>query len=179
MSSKLRLLTAPADAGVRHGPDPGAFFGEAMSALASGVVVVTCRVDGRVWGTTVTAFASVSADPPTVLVSLDSGSRAAQAIAETGAFGVSLLAADQTAVARFCAQPGAAKFLDPSGEAFGGALAQLDCDVSDDIVVADHTVFFGRVVAAHAAGDADPLVYHRRGYRRIADMEESATCAAS
>ena len=40
---------------------PVAEFAEAMSALASGVVLVTCWLDGRPWGLTVTAFASVSA----------------------------------------------------------------------------------------------------------------------
>ena len=41
---------------------PVAEFAEAMSALASGVVLVTCWVGDRPWGMTVTAFASVSAD---------------------------------------------------------------------------------------------------------------------
>ena len=54
-----------------------------MSALASGVVLVTCWVGDRPWGMTVTAFASVSAEPPTVLVSLGSETTSARAIAAT------------------------------------------------------------------------------------------------
>jgi flavin reductase ActVB len=151
-------------------------FAEAMSTLASGVVLVTCRVDGRPWGMTVTAFASVSADPPTVLVSLTSEGRGAHAIAATRRFGVSVLAAEQLAVARFGAAPGAAKFLEAyvdradvpgASPTIDGALAHLDCEVSDALEVADHTVFFGEVRAARSL-DGPPLLYHRRGYRTLA-----------
>jgi flavin reductase (DIM6/NTAB) family NADH-FMN oxidoreductase RutF len=167
MSPNLSLITAAPSA---------AAFGEAMSALASGVAVVTCRVDGRPWGMTVTAFASVSTDPPTVLVSLGSRSRAAGAIDASGAFGVSILGADQVALARSCAQPGAAKFLDSAAP---GALAHLECTVSDAITVADHTVFFGGVEAASAARGGSALVYHRRGYHGIAEIERSSRCVAN
>ena len=57
-------------------------FREAMSSLASGVVIVTSWLGRRPWGTTVTAFASVSAEPPTILVSLRSDTTSARAIDE-------------------------------------------------------------------------------------------------
>jgi flavin reductase (DIM6/NTAB) family NADH-FMN oxidoreductase RutF len=150
-------------------------FAEAMSALASGVVLVTSRLGGRPWGTTVTAFASVSADPPTVLVSLGSEGTSARAIAAAGSFGVSILAAEQRAVARYASAPGATKFLESFAEAgddrganpvVAGALAHLECEVVSAVPIADHTVFFGRVSAARVSGGA-PLVYHRRAYRTL------------
>lgn len=148
-------------------------FAEAMSSLASGVVLVTCRVGDRPWGMTVTAFASVSAYPPTVLVSLRSGTASARAIAATGAFGVSILARDQIEVAEYGAAPGAAKFLGSLVEprdrhsaspAVAGAVAHLGCDVVAAVDAADHTVFFGRVGTVRRRRDGDPLVYHGRGY---------------
>ncbi len=151
-------------------------FAEAMSALASGVVLVTSRLGDRPWGTTVTAFASVSADPPTVLVSLDSEGTSARAIAAAGSFGVSILAADQRALARYASAPGATKFLESFAEAgeeagtspvVAGALAHLECKVVGAVQVADHTVFFGRVSAARASSDGAPLLYHRRAYRTL------------
>jgi flavin reductase ActVB len=148
-----------------HAVSAGA-FGETMSALASGVVLVTCLVDGQPWGTTVTAFASVSADPPTVLVSLSSGGVAARAIAASGRYGVSILAADQVEIAARCSLPGEPKFL--ADRRVADALAHLDCEVDDELEVADHTIFFGRVVAARTARRAAPLLYHRRGYRMVA-----------
>ena len=154
--------------------DPAASFADAMSTLASGVTLVTCRLDGRPWGMTVTAFASVSAHPPTVLVSLRSDSPGARAIAATGAFGVSILSRDQTEIAEYGAAPGAPKFLETLVEprdrnsaspAIAQALAHLDCDVVRTVEEADHTVFFGRVQAAHRRWGGAPLIYHARGYR--------------
>jgi 3-hydroxy-9,10-secoandrosta-1,3,5(10)-triene-9,17-dione monooxygenase reductase component len=153
---------------------PVAEFAEALSSLASGVVLVSSRLVVRPWGTTVTSFASVSADPPTVLVSLDSEGTSASAIAAVGSFGVSILAAEQQALARYASAPGATKFLESFAEAgddgganpvVAGALAHLECEVVGAVPMADHTVFFGRVSAARASGGGVPLVYHRRAYR--------------
>jgi flavin reductase (DIM6/NTAB) family NADH-FMN oxidoreductase RutF len=175
VTSNLRLITEPAS---------DAEFAEAMSALASGVVVVTCRHEERPWGTTVTAFASVSAQPPTVLVSLGSGTTAAQAIAETGRFGISILAGEQLGVARHASAPGTAKFLerytdrrDERSEtpAVAGALAHLDCEVVEETHLADHTVFFGRVRAARTGPAGTPLLYHRREYRVLAETDTTQT----
>jgi flavin reductase (DIM6/NTAB) family NADH-FMN oxidoreductase RutF len=159
-------------------------FAHAMSALASGVVLVTCWVDDRPWGMTVTAFASVSADPPTVLVSLGSEGASARAIAATGSFGVSILAAEQVAVARYGSAPGATKFLDPFTEtrrstspAVPGALAHLDCELSETVQVADHTVLFGRVKAVRSSRAGTALLYHRRAYRTLVEPERAQPAA--
>ncbi|HEX6699807.1 MAG TPA: flavin reductase family protein, partial [Gaiellaceae bacterium] len=158
-------------------------FALAMSALASGVVLVTCRVGGRPWGLTVTAFASVSADPPTVLVSLGSETASARAIAATGAFGVSILSRDQVHVAEHGAAPGAPKFLDSLVEprdrgsaspAIAEALAHLDCQVIDAVDAADHTVFFAQVHAVRGGRSGEPLLYNRRSYGSF--IERSLRC---
>lgn len=169
----LKLLTDPT-AGSASARD----FAEAMSVLASGVVLVTCLVGGQPWGMTVTAFASVSADPPTVLASLGSETTSARAIAATQRFGVSILAADQVAVASFGSAPGGAKFIEPftdagdgrcASPAVTGALAHLDCDLVEAVHAADHVVYFGRVRTVVASRTGAPLVYHRRAYRTLAD----------
>jgi flavin reductase (DIM6/NTAB) family NADH-FMN oxidoreductase RutF len=170
-------------------------FAQAMSVVASSVAVVTCRLSGRPWGMTVTAFASVSADPPTLLVSLASASAAARAITRSHAFGISMLAADQVAVAAYGSAPKAPKFLEPFAAlddglslspVVAGCLAHLDCELSEQVPFADHTVFFGRVRAARANGDSTPLIYHRRGYGRLAatvrtptPTERNLTCLSS
>jgi len=151
-------------------------FTEAMSALASGVVMVTTRVDDRPWGTTVSAFTSVSAEPPTILVSLRSDAATAQAIDESGRFGVSILGRHHCAVARHGSKRGASKFLERFADAdrqgltpsVAGALAHLDCEVTEQLQVADHTIFVGRVRDVRIAGGGEPLVYFRRAYRTLA-----------
>jgi flavin reductase ActVB len=173
MAPELTLITAPT-------PEltSTAEFVEAMSALASGVVLVTCWVGDRPWGMTVTAFASASANPPTVLVALSSEAASAAAITATQRFGVSLLAEEQLVVARHGSAPGASKFIDAfveSGDGrsatpvVAGALAHLDCLVVDSTRVADHTVFFGHVRAVSASHDGAPLLYHSRTYRTLAE----------
>ena len=172
-------------------PLPAADFAAAMSELASGVVLVTSWVGERPWGMTVTAFASVSADPPTVLVSLGSSTRSAQAIDASGRFGVSILAEGQLAAARRGSLRGASKFLEPFGvrtlggsPVVAGALAHLDCDVVERVEAADHIVFFGRVREVQASPGGRPLVYFGRGYRALApaahtNAKRSSRCRSS
>ena len=164
-------------------------FAEAMSTHARGVVVGTSRVAGRPWGTTVTAFASVSAEPPMVLVSLGAGTVSARSIEATGAFGVSLLAGAHVCVATYAAAPGKTKFLDDLIEpgdhaspspAIAKALAHFDCDLFEVVEAADHVVFFGRVRRARRRIGGDPLVYHGRDYRSLGPTSErSLRCLAS
>jgi flavin reductase (DIM6/NTAB) family NADH-FMN oxidoreductase RutF len=170
-------------------------FVDAMSTLASGVVLVTVWVAGRPWGMTVTAFASVSAARPTVLVSLGSETTSAREITATRSFGVSILAAEQLAVARLGSEPGAAKFIGPfvdpgdgssDSPVVAGALAHLDCELSDAVQIADHRIVFGRVRAARGRCGGTPLLYHRRDYRTLGDhaagrpkTETELTCLSS
>ena len=161
---------------------PSSKFTEAMSALASGVVMVTTWLDGRPWGMTVNAFASVSADPPTVLVSLRSDAAGARAVEEAGSFGVSILGRRHRVVARHGSTPGAAKFLERFAErspglspSILGALAHLDCDVIELVKVADHTLFIGRVRGVQTAAYGEPLIYFRRAYRTLAPSTHPST----
>ena len=173
---------------------PSSDFLAAMSRLASGVVLVTSRICGKPWGTTVTAFASVSAEPPTILVSLGSTTTGARTIAATRSFGVSLLAGDQLALARLGSEPGAAKFIEPfvdrddgrsDSPVVAGALAHLDCELSEAVQIADHTILVGRVLAARTSPGGTPLLYHRRDYRTLGDRaatpatERRFTCLSS
>lgn len=190
MTPRLTLVTHPPSELTST-----AEFVEAMSALASGVVLVTCWVGDRPWGMTVTAFASVSADPPTVLVSLGSEATSARAISARRRFGISILAADQRDVARYGSARGTTKFLEPFAEGgdgdsaspvVAGALAHLDCELFDAVQVADHTVFFGHVRAARTSHRGSPLLYHHRAYvtldepeRAHASIERNIRCLSS
>jgi flavin reductase ActVB len=183
----LRTDTVPVDLTHTMRPSPtiapSSDFSEAMSALASGVVMVTSWLDGRPWGMTVSAFASVSAEPPTVLVSLRSATASARAIEEAGSFGVSLLGRHHSAAARHGSTRGASKFLERFADrqghglspAIAGALAHLDCDVTEQLEVADHMIFVGRVRDVRIAAGGEPLVYFRRAYRTLAPFTNRST----
>jgi flavin reductase (DIM6/NTAB) family NADH-FMN oxidoreductase RutF len=154
--------------------DPLAFR-QALSQFAAGVTVVTTRCsDGTPRGLTVTAFCSVSLDPPLVLVSIDNRSEAHDGFAE-GVFAVSVLAEGQEEVSRRFSLPGAEKFA--SGEcvteASGlplvrDALAYLTCRVVTSVPGGDHTIYVGQVEDARTR-EGRPLLYHGRGYRRLAE----------
>jgi flavin reductase (DIM6/NTAB) family NADH-FMN oxidoreductase RutF len=174
MVADLKLVKEPARTAV-----PAPEFAEAMSELASGVVLVTCHVGGRPWGLTVTAFTSISANPPLVLVSLRSSTASTGAIKASRRFGVSILADDQEAVARYGSTPGAPKFVDDL--AVPGALAHLDCELHEGIDVGDHTLLLGRVVSTRVTHEGAALVYHRRDYRTVSDHQttEEMRCLSS
>ena len=55
-------------------------FRRTLGRFATGVTVVSYELDGACFGATVNSFTSVSIDPPLVLVSLATGSRAAPAL---------------------------------------------------------------------------------------------------
>jgi flavin reductase ActVB len=152
-------------------------FRTAMSRLAAGVVMVTCRVNGKPWGLTVSACCSVSMDPPLILVSLGNTTASSAAITDQEAFGVSVLGERLVDVARFGSSRGEPKFLehlcaDDDGScvspAVAGAVAHVDCVVEDRVPAGDHVIFIGRVCNAVLGDGAGPLVYHGRTYHQLA-----------
>lgn len=66
----------------------------AMRRVASSVTVVTSEGEYGCYGATVSAFASVSADPPTVLVCLHKDSRIAETVVANAQFSVNVLSQD-------------------------------------------------------------------------------------
>lgn len=152
--------------------DRSQFF-EIMSRFPSGVTVVTTMYRGKPFGLTVSAFASLSATPTMVLVSIESAGLSCEAISETGAYAVNILAEDQAHMSAHFAQRVEEKFTDISysiGEAglplLDDALGYVECRVAAAVQGGDHTVFFGEVIGG-GARDGRPLVYFQRGYHRL------------
>jgi flavin reductase (DIM6/NTAB) family NADH-FMN oxidoreductase RutF len=165
------------------------------------VVVVTSFVGGRPWGVTASSFSSVTLDPPLVSVCLFSHSAVVQGARLHGRMGISVLSADQSAIARSVASPGAPKYLElfaPEGDALAeagvpspatdrrwdphdglavppppsvhGALAHLDCAISQVLTIGDHDVLYGRVETVREGDERlQPLLYCRRSFFRLPD----------
>jgi flavin reductase (DIM6/NTAB) family NADH-FMN oxidoreductase RutF len=149
-------------------------FRRALAQFASGVTAVTTRDgSGRPLGLTVTAFSSVSLDPPLVLVCVDERSETHAGFRDSGLFGVSVLAEDQEDVSRRFAWSGPAKF-ETTGLVAGstgvplvaGALAHLECRVVAAHTAGDHTIYVGEIVALSTRAGR-PLVYNQGRYRRL------------
>jgi flavin reductase (DIM6/NTAB) family NADH-FMN oxidoreductase RutF len=146
-------------------------FREALSRFASGVTVVTVEDREGPVGFTATGFTSVSLLPPLVLVCLAKDASVYEAIVGASSFGVSILDATQTSLARRFAQSDIDRF-DSVALRYGevahvplieGALAHLECRRHALQDVGDHTLVVGAVVAA-SAGTGWPLVHFARRF---------------
>jgi len=135
--------------------------------------VVTTARGGELHGMTASSFASVSLDPPLVLISLDKSSRTRGIVLEVGTFAINILSDKQEQVARSFAVQGVKTFdtvphhLDTSGAPFlDEALASLSCRTVEVVAGGDHEVFIAEVIAVETR-PGEPLLYFDRGYRRL------------
>lgn len=159
-------------------PIEAAVFKDALSRFASGVTVVTTLCDGVPHGLTVSAFSSVSATPPRVLICLNNSTDSKPLIERSGFFAVHILGRDHAALGPRFAKMGAAA---NSNNLFDGlsrrveqtgapilsdCMAWLDCRVESRLAVGDNTIFIGGVEAAGAnALEGDPVLYYKRAWR--------------
>jgi flavin reductase (DIM6/NTAB) family NADH-FMN oxidoreductase RutF len=153
-------------------------FRNALRLFPAGVTLVTIRSGEVGHGLTVSAFASVSPDPPLVAILIDHQHTAHGLLQRPGAtFAVNFLGEDQRALAdRFAwtaeeerfgagrwttATTGAPILLD--------ALAWLDCSIHSQHAAGSHTLYIGRVEACGTPRpETLPLLYWNRDYRRLA-----------
>ena len=148
-------------------------FKSVMGRFPTGVTVVTTCDGDRPAGLTVNAFASISLNPPLVMVSIDRRSHLHDLVQRAGFFAANILAADQQELSRrFAGQTSdrndrfhqtpyhvgatGAPILD-------GAIAHVECRVYAVYPAGDHTIFLGQVEALGASA-GEPLVYYRARY---------------
>ncbi|WP_449396406.1 flavin reductase family protein [Devosia riboflavina] len=155
-------------------------FRSAMSSVASSVSVVTARRGDEVVGRTVTAVLSLSASPPSVLISIDIVSRLADLIAKTGGFSMAVLAEDQSEIAdAFAGKVVPEERFDrgtwsrwPSGQPMlDGAVTVIDCEVIGSIETGTHVLFAGAIIEAEAHDERRPLIWQRHGYHGISSID--------
>jgi flavin reductase (DIM6/NTAB) family NADH-FMN oxidoreductase RutF len=156
-------------------------FRQALGQFATGVTVVTAeRAPGQVHGMTASSFASVSLDPPLILVCVDHRAHMLAILQKQKRFGISILKEHQQKISKFFAQPeqdpaeekelGIGFRWTPSGiPLLENTLVQLGCHVAAAHVSGDHTVFIGEVESAELHSGA-PLLYCRGGYQRLAPL---------
>ena len=151
--------------------DIEALFRESMSALASGVAVVTgAAADGSPRGLTVTSLTSYSAHPPSLIVCVDEICNSYGALTTGEHFAVHLLHADQADIAKLFASSVLDKFDRVPWTTWGGGLPILDdvlavviCRRMSTTVHGDHANLVGEVVDG-SMRQAQPLVYWGRGF---------------
>ena len=158
----------------RSGSDPRTLR-DALGSFATGVTVVTCvDGDGGPLGFTANSFASVSLDPPLLLVCIANQARCAPVLLGASHFAVNVLQAGQ--------EPASIRFSTPDEDRFGttpwsigetGApllmesLGVFECQRHAVHEGGDHKILIGEVVRASFDPNLDPLLFFRGRYRRL------------
>ena len=154
-------------------------FRRAASQFATGITVVSARLDGTDHAMTVTAFTSVSLDPVLVLFCAEKIARFHDAVLASGSWAVSVLGADSEKAARWLATRD--RPLEGQLDAFphhpgpltgapvlDGALAVLECRTWAVHDGGDHSIVVGEVLGvSEPSPDGEPLLYYGSRYHRL------------
>ena len=154
-------------------------FRRALGRFATGVTVVTTGSLEDFHGMTANAFASVSLDPPLVLVAVDRKARTCRRIPRFRAFGVNILKEDQDDLSdQFAGRRGSQDDPPPALRLFtavsgtpllAGTAAQLDCALYQSHEAGDHIIFVGQVLEARWDDQARPLLFFGSRYHQLGD----------
>jgi flavin reductase (DIM6/NTAB) family NADH-FMN oxidoreductase RutF len=153
-------------------------YRNALRHFPAGVTLVTIRSGSEVHGLTVSAFASVSAEPPLIVTVIDHHHKAYELLEQADAsFAVNILREDQADLSdRFAWLKEGDRFAAgrwttavTGAPVLTDALAWLDCRIHARHPAGTHTIYVGEVHAASVPHpDQPPLVYWNRTYRRLA-----------
>lgn len=150
-------------------------FRSALSHWASGVTVVTAEGPA---GMTVSAFSSLSLDPPLITVALAQSAYAHDPLVAADGFVVHILGDDESDVSTRFASP---------GDRFGGigwdvgrynapvlhaGIARLSCRRHAILEGGDHSILVGRVEQVDV-NHGDPVLYYRGAYRTLEPREDA------
>lgn len=147
----------------------------AMRRVASSVAVLTATGRNGPAGITATSVASVSVDPPALLICVNRATHLYRAVRESGAFRVSYLEIGQRDVARiFGSSGGATKFETggwdlsaTAGARLRGAIADIACNLRHALDHGTHGIFIGDVTEVMVR-EGRPLLYCEGCYGELA-----------
>ncbi|MCW4466941.1 flavin reductase [Glutamicibacter sp. MNS18] len=150
-----------------------AVFRNVAGYFATGVTVITTTCDDTPAGTTASAVASLSMDPPMMLVCLNRSSATHDKVMDSGIFAVNIMSQEQDSTALAFARKGTDKFAGiswssaPNGApVIDGSLATIACRVTETAVGGTHTVFMGEVIDT-VTNPGEPLTYYRGIFGRF------------
>lgn len=165
---------------------PAQAFKDVLRLWASGVSVVTVPRRRGLVSITVSSFASLSVDPPLVLVCIARRVPPHDVIARAGCFAVNVLRDGQEDLSERAAGHRGPRGASLAGSRtrraatgapiLAGTLAWLDCRVAAAYDGGDHTIYVGRVEAA-GTGSGSPLLWFDRGYARLAPRRRAGSAA--
>ncbi len=156
--------------------DPKAYR-DAMSEIASPVHLIATDGPAGLAGMTVTALASVSDQPATLLVCVNRHSPSTPRFLENKVFSVNSLGVEDRALSDIFAGRTHEHFAEKFSHGawrkgltgaplLVSALANFECRLVEAKEVGTHFILIGEVEAVARRDEGASLLYHRRGYRR-------------
>lgn len=154
--------------------DPGSFW-RAIGQRATGATIVTATGSNGPAGLLALSATHVTADPPTMLVSIDNKTSALASLLEAKHFAINYLPQGaEDIVDLFSGKSplkGADRFdasrwgtLATGAPTYNDAIGAIDCTLEEVIERHGVSIILGRVVDFHADANGAPLVYFRGGY---------------
>ncbi|MGI8510092.1 MAG: flavin reductase family protein [Gemmatimonadaceae bacterium] len=153
--------------------DPDAFRA-VLGRFATGVTIVTATdAQGVDHGMTVSAFSSLSLNPPRVLICIEHSASMHALLMETSHFAINILSDAQEETARRFAETGAQRFTgvgftrgDRNLPILSDVLAYVECRRVAVHEGGDHTIIVGETETA-TVRDGKPLLYYRGGFAQL------------
>jgi flavin reductase (DIM6/NTAB) family NADH-FMN oxidoreductase RutF len=150
-------------------------FWRTLGQRAVGATIVTAQGADGPAGFLGLSATHICADPPSMLVSIDSKTAALGAVLHGRHFAINYLGRDARALADTFAGKSAAKgsarfepgrwgTLTSGAPVFDDAIGVFDCVLEKTIEHYATTIAIGRVVDLVARGSGDPLIYFRGGF---------------
>ena len=147
---------------------------EAFSHFPSGVIAIAAEADGVRVGLAASTFVPVSLSPPLVSFCVQTTSETWPKMKDLPVLGISVLGETHDAAARTLATKTGDRFagLETESSEAGavfvrGASVWLESAVKQEVPAGDHTIVILRVLDITVHGEVPPIVFHRRGFRRL------------
>lgn len=146
-------------------------FRTVMGSFATGVTVITAKVDDEVHGMTANAFMSVSLEPKLVAISIGDKAKMLKYINSSKQFAINILSADQKELSKqFAGQLDSN--MNVGFENYQGlpvlkdSLAVITCELFNQLDAGDHTIFIGKVTGL-TYEPSEPLLFFGGKYNQL------------
>lgn len=154
-------------------------FKQCLGSFASGVTVMTTlQADGKPHGVTISAFASLSLQPPLILFNLDKDSKSHDIFAHSTDFIVNILSEAQQTLSEDFSTPLTSHLWnqvsyhlsDNRIPILDNIVAHLTCHIMNRIDGGDHTIIIGQVLKGASDPSKKPLLHYRGAYYPLGQL---------
>ena len=158
-------------------------FRNAMARVCAPVNVITTNGPAGRGGFTATAMCSVTDEPPTLLVCMNSRSAQTDLFFENRRFCVNVLTQEHKDLAGYFAgqraemdeRYAAAEWIEfrSGSQALSDAIVSFDCRLAEVRLVGTHNIFIGEVIDIRSRTDGHALLYFDRNYVHVPTLAGS------